>query len=106
MTTTESGIVLLRDLINQDLRLEPEEKLPSENYLMEELEARLTQLISYLLDKDFNRLINAMYRIDISEEKFKAALNAPNPEDVAPTIARLIIQRELQKIEIRKKYSS
>jgi len=91
-------------LIQKDLQLD-ELDLPTENNRMEELHIQLTNVIKRLLDSDFNRLVNCMYRIDIPEEKFKAALNTPNPLLVASEIARLVIDRELQKVKLREKYN-
>lgn len=73
--------------------------------IMEELKRQLTLVISCLIDKDFQRLLNAMYRIDVSEEKFKVALTLDPPSEIAPAIAQLIIDRELQKVITRKNYS-
>ena len=62
----------------------------------------LTGEIRILLDLDFNRLMNILYRIDVSEEKVKKAFAEDDP---AFSIAGLIIERELKKVETRSKYS-
>lgn len=72
---------------------------------LENLKKQLSRIISYLIDKDFQRLLNVLYRIDINEEKFKIALTLDPPSEVAPAIAQLIIDRELQKVITRRKYS-
>ena len=72
---------------------------------MEQLHAYLSQAISELLDKDFNRLLIALYRIDVSEKKVAEALHLEAPGAIAPKLATLIIERELQKVISRKKYS-
>lgn len=59
-----------------------------------------------LIDKDFNKLVNLLYRIDISEKKLKIALqNQDKTISSGKTIAKLIIERQLQKLEFRKKFS-
>ena len=68
----------------------------------EDFQNILTELIRHLLDKDFERLINGLYRIDVSEEKVKQAM--ATGDDVAGQIALLIIERELQKVRTREKY--
>ena len=45
--------------------------------------------------------MNGLYRIDVDENKVKLALTT---DDVAENIAKLIIERELQKVETRRKY--
>jgi len=97
-----NDITEVSSLIRRDFGLGNEELVQSTT--MDELKAKLTQIITYLLDKDFERLLHAMYRMDINEEKLKIVLASDPPENVAPNIAELIIQRELQKVVTRRKY--
>ncbi len=66
----------------------------------------LIEKIRYLLDEDFEKLLNALYRIDVNEEKLKKLLDDFSQTDPAIVIADTIIARQAQKIESRKKYSS
>ena len=66
----------------------------------------LTRIISYLLEKDFQRLMNGLYRIDVSEQKVNEVLNQSAPDLIAKNIAELILERELKKVETRLKYRS
>ena len=68
---------------------------------MELLQEWLAGEIGVLLDKDIERLLNVLYRIDVSEAKIKIAFSGDNP---TWEIAGLIIERELEKVETRKKY--
>ena len=68
---------------------------------LEKLENWLTGEIGYLMDRDFQKLMNILYRIDVSEEKTKVALSQSHP---AKGIAKLILERELQKVASREKY--
>ena len=77
-----------------------------EKYSDEDLENNLAVFINELIDKDFNKLVNLLYRIDISEQKLKIALqNEDKTISSSKTIAKLIIERQLQKLEFRKKFS-
>ena len=77
-----------------------------EKYSAEYLENNLAVFINELIDKDFNKLVNLLYRIDISEQKLKIALqNEDKTISSSKTIAKLIIERQLQKLEFRKKFS-
>ena len=77
-----------------------------ENYSNQDLESKLAIYINELIDKDFNKLVNLLYRIDISEKKLKIALqNEDKTISSSKTIAKLIIERQLQKLEFRKKFS-
>ncbi len=68
---------------------------------LDKLQEWLAREISILLDRDFQYLLNVLYRIDVSEEKVKQAFAGNEP---AFNIAGLIIERELKKVETRKKY--
>lgn len=77
-----------------------------EKYSENDLENQLAIYINELIDKDFNKLVNLLYRIDISEQKLKIALqNEDKTISSSKTIAKLIIERQLQKLEFRKKFS-
>ena len=62
---------------------------------------QITQLIQF----DFNGVMRLLYRIDISEQKVKKQMDIM-PDDTAKAICILIIKREIQKIILRKQYSS
>ncbi len=55
---------------------------------LEEFRKYLTEKMKDMLDKNYNLLINTLYRIDISEKK----------------LADLIIERQIEKINFRKRY--
>ena len=65
------------------------------------LEHWLTGEIRILIDRDFQGLMNILYRIDVSEEKTKRAFTTIDP---ANELSKLIIERELQKVATREKY--
>ncbi len=66
------------------------------------LEKKLSVYLNDLIVKDFNKLISTLYRIDISQDKAVAALveNA-KVETAGETIARLIINRQKEKLHFR-----
>lgn len=94
----ETNIEIAQKLVVKDLNIE-EPGIVFQN--LEKLENWLTGEIALLMDQDFERLMQVLYRIDISEEKTKLAFAASNP---ANELAKLIIERELQKVATRKKY--
>lgn len=96
---------VLSDLIVRDLNLEEESSQIIGNNLGD-LKSKLEKIIAYLLDNDFERLLNAMYRLDINEDKFKEALIIDGGKSISKRITELIIEREIQKIETRIKYKS
>ena len=101
---TKGNIDQVSELIIQDLKLESEKSIVEIKHL-DELKEKLEKIVAYLLDNDFERLLNAMYRLDISEEKFKMTLSGMSGKSISKEITELIIEREVKKIETRAKYS-
>jgi putative methionine-R-sulfoxide reductase with GAF domain len=67
----------------------------------------LTKQLHFLLEKDTATLWNGLYRIDISENKVKEAFKGiPDSGEIAQKLCELIIERLIQKMNIRRKYSS
>lgn len=66
----------------------------------------LTPVVSNMLDRDFEKLLNICYRIDLGERKLKSILHESQPENMAQDLATALVKRQIQKIEIRQKYSS
>ncbi len=82
----------------------PEESLCSKEIPdLEQLKTALSRVISSMLDREFSRLLNVIYRIDIDENAFQEAISTQNPAD---SLADLVIKRELQKVKTRIKYST
>ena len=93
-------------LIQKDLSLPESEINRSEKPELEELHQYLTAAIRELLNKDFNQLINILYRIDITESRVSKALHTDDPAQIASELASLVIERELQKVETRRIYAN
>ena len=89
------------DLTNKDFTVKLE--LPAKAEFVD-LHQLLSKAIKELLEQNFEGLLQALYRIDVSEQKVQQAFASEG--DVADTIAELIIEREIQKVETRKKYSN
>ena len=71
----------------------------------EKLREKLIFLINELIKKDFDALIQLLYRIDVYEKKIRLYLSKNRQEDSAAILADLIIERQLEKMESRKKFS-
>lgn len=65
----------------------------------------LTDKINDLVVNDFDRLIAILYRMDVSDVKLKHLLKENPAEDAGRIIAELMIERQAQKIQSRKKFS-
>ena len=78
------------------------EKVVSENELLEVF----SKAILKILRTNHQKIFNVLYRHDIDEKKAAMAFKLINDEDIANELAKLFIDREKQKIELRKKYSN
>lgn len=72
----------------------------------DELKGKLAEIIAYLLDHDFEKLLWILYRIDVDEEKAKELLSKHLPEQAPEILADLIIQRQLKKEELKLQFKS
>ncbi|MEP1095491.1 MAG: hypothetical protein ABJG78_10295 [Cyclobacteriaceae bacterium] len=91
-------------LILKDFGLEEDSEIEEAKIAFDWLEKYLTMKVSYLLDHDFNGLLNALYRIDISESTAKKLLKLPAGDSIARDIAKAIIEREKQKVITRQQF--
>ena len=71
---------------------------------LEEFRKYLTEKMKDMLDKNYNLLINTLYRIDISEKKLAELFSNKNKESIPHKLADLIIERQIEKINFRKRY--
>lgn len=85
-------------------RLNLEEVLPMKKSSEEQLES-FVEYIDYLINNDFNKLVNILYRVDVSEYKLRETLALNTKKSAGDLIARLILEREAEKIAWRIKYS-
>ena len=67
-----------------EINLQSLEKLDSAN---------LESTINELIKNDFSRLVQILYRIDVSEAKLKTILQSHPNEDAGKLIAQVIVER-------------
>jgi len=63
---------------------------------------QLVDAVNDLLVNDFNALVQLLYRLDVDENKIRASLEGNRGTDAAELIARLLLERQIQKLEFRK----
>lgn len=71
---------------------------------LEEFRKYLTEKMKNMLDNNYDLLINTLYRIDISEKKLSELFSSKNREAIPEKLADLIIERQIEKINFRKRY--
>ncbi|MBK9457467.1 MAG: hypothetical protein IPO24_18745 [Bacteroidetes bacterium] len=66
----------------------------------------LAEMIAFLIDHNFEKLLWILYRIDVDEEKAKSLLGKHLPEDAPTVLADLIYQRQLKKEELKQQFEN
>ncbi|MFN0292163.1 hypothetical protein [Pedobacter helvus] len=89
----------LAKMVGKDFEL-PEDI--SENQLREVL----IKAFEYLVEEDFAKLVQILYRADVDQDKLKALLENAENSSSAEVIADAYIARQKAKLEIWNKYSS
>ncbi|MEM8523254.1 MAG: hypothetical protein AAGG68_01360 [Bacteroidota bacterium] len=84
----------VNDLIIRDFQLE-NQKIPNSE---EALLYWMSDYVAYLIESRLEYLMSTMYRMDISEAAVQKALSPLNPEPANVTVARLIIERQKQRV--------
>ena len=77
---------------------------PDEFDNLSQLRTYLTKKITELLDTNYQKLINILYRIDVNEDKLNELFGSKKREFIPARLADLIIERQIQKINFRNKY--
>jgi hypothetical protein len=87
-------------LIARDFELQSTEETLTE----EELLRLLAYQVAYMIDHQLEVLLSLMYRLDVDERKVAAALSPLSPEPPNINIARLVLERQKQRIFTRQHY--
>lgn len=64
----------------------------------------LSDQVAYYIAYDLEFLLSSLYRLDISEKKVKSVLNAVGKEPTNVAIAKLILERQKQRIYTKEVY--
>jgi response regulator of citrate/malate metabolism len=76
------------------------------NYSLDDLKQALFYRIRELLDKNVERLLSMLYRVDLSQNKLDEIFQNESKEDIAEKIAEAVIERQLEKIKTRAYYKT
>jgi hypothetical protein len=88
-------------LLKKDFEISKEKEATTK----EELIDLLLPIIQQMLNKDFEKLLQICYRIDLGENKLKQILHESEPELMAFDLAKALVERQMLKIEIKRRYS-
>lgn len=71
----------------------------------EQLFNQLANELNHLIQHDFSKLITILYRIDVNESKLRELLRANPDKDSGRIIAALLLERQMQKIRLKKEFN-
>lgn len=89
-------------ILNDVFDLEYEDRKQSEKELFDQL----ANHIAWLLETNKDFLLSLLYRLDVLEPKINHALSPGNPIPPHVALARLILERQIERLKTRKKYTS
>ena len=87
----------MNNIINQNFQLEEDQILDEAT-----LHQALTNRISEMLELEVGLLFSTLYRLDVLEHKIKTVLSGSTGEDIPSGLARLVIERQREKLKTRK----
>ncbi len=91
-----------RDIITHNFEIETKRPPESEAELLE----ILSQQIEWMLNERTEFLFSLLYRHDVEEKKIVAALDPSAPEPPHIGLARLVLERQKERIETKRRFHS
>ena len=76
----------------------------TEGLTIQQLEGWLAERLNEWIRWDFNALVSFLYRMDISETGLRQLLKDRPGEDAGLLIAKMVLERQWQKIETRRRH--
>lgn len=96
---------LTRQIINSYFNDLPETAIdPHESMNEDELFQKLSEHVAWLIEHRMDYLLSLLYRLDVLERKINVVLAPDFPQPPHIAIAKLIIDRQAERIATRKKY--
>ncbi|GIV57470.1 MAG: hypothetical protein KatS3mg042_0383 [Rhodothermaceae bacterium] len=77
---------------------------PAATLTLDDVRRFLVAHISTLLDRNPGLLMSILYRVDVAEAKVKRAFAEHPPATLPGALADLLIERQLQKLRLRRQY--
>lgn len=88
----------LTKIINKDFEL-------PDNLTEDQLKEILIDAFAYLIDNDFSKLLQTLYKADVDQDQLKKLLESDENSSSAEVIANAYINRQKAKLATWKKYS-
>jgi (2Fe-2S) ferredoxin len=75
-----------------------------DSYALDEMKSIITDKIRNLMMTNLEKLQHILYRVDVDAQKTTEIFTQALPEEIAPRLADLIVERQLAKVRTRYKY--
>lgn len=79
-------------------------QLSTESEFFKYLQQKLAERITFFIRTDLDKLLQALYRIDVNDRDTDDAFALGKVEEVSMKLAELIIVRQLQKLDYSRKF--
>lgn len=93
----QNNIFLVQEQLSAEFNIQP--VAPYQDWMR-----ALATVINHLIQADFTKLVNILYRLDISEPRLKQVLQQEADTNAGELIAALIVERQLEKLNTRNRY--
>jgi len=90
----------------QENNLKLEMHPSDENFVLNEAKRVLTDRIQDMMENNFEKLSNLLYRIDVNPTKVNECFTNSKLWDIPSELAKLIIERQMEKVKTRNYYRS
>lgn len=97
-------VEILETNFNFDIKL-AENELDTESSFLNHLKLKLAERIKFFIRTDIDKLMQALYRIDVDDKLSDQAFNLGEINQISDKLAELIIVRQLQKIDYARKFN-
>lgn len=77
-----------------------------DSYALDEIKSIITEKIRNLMLTNLEKLQHILYRVDVDAQKTHEIFTQAHPEEIAPRLADLIVERQLAKVRTRFKYKN
>jgi (2Fe-2S) ferredoxin len=77
-----------------------------DSYALGEIKSIITEKIRNLMLTNLEKLQHILYRVDVDAQKTHEIFTQAHPEEIAPRLADLIVERQLAKVRTRFKYKN
>lgn len=99
--TTEALTALTRSLgVEPDAALERADRLT-----LDDVRRFVAEHVARLLDRNPSLLMHVLYRVDVAERDVQRVFDESGADEIAPRLADLLVERQLQKLRTRRAYA-